>query len=76
AGAELDPISATIPVAAECAAAPVAAAEDAPVAAPLAEQPVAEVSEDAPVWPWVVGGGVLALVVAALVWALIARRRA
>lgn len=77
AGDELDPVSAVLPVAGDCAvaAAPVKAEE-----APAAEAAEAEVlSADqttAPVWPWALVGIALALGIGAVVWIVVSRRRA
>lgn len=74
AGSELDPISATIPVDADCGAAPVE--EDAPVAAaPEKAKPIAAVTDGAPAWPWLVGGGVALLAIGLAAGVLIGRRR-
>ncbi|MFF2487205.1 HtaA domain-containing protein [Microbacterium sp. NPDC058062] len=77
AGDELDPVSAVLPVAGDCAvaAAPVKAEE-----VPVAESAEAEVlSADqttAPVWPWALVGIALALGIGSVVWIVVSRRRA
>ncbi|GAA1856573.1 HtaA domain-containing protein [Microbacterium koreense] len=74
-GEALDPVSAVVPVEADCGVtAPVV--EEEPVAQPEAAEPEATAaSESSPVWPWAVGGIALVLVVAAATWIVIARRR-
>ncbi|MBD3751820.1 MAG: HtaA domain-containing protein [Micrococcales bacterium] len=73
-GEQLDPVSAVIPVTADCVTAAPAVAEEPADAAPLTTEDAASSSPEAPVWPWIAGGiGLLAVIVAAGV--LIARRR-
>jgi len=76
AGEELDPVSATIPVDAACGA--TAVAEEEPAAAPAGDAEVEAISDtaEAPVWPWLLGGGILLLAAGVLAGVLIGRRRA
>ncbi len=72
-GEALDPISAAIPVTADCVTA-VPVAEEPTDAAPVTTEDAASPTDAASVWPWIAGGvGLLAVIVAAGV--LIARRR-
>lgn len=75
AGDELDPVSAVLPVAGDCAvaAAPVKA-EEVPVAE--AAEVLSADQTTAPVWPWALVGIALALGIAAVVWIVVSRRRA
>ncbi|MGX1689217.1 HtaA domain-containing protein, partial [Microbacterium sp. NPDC055442] len=75
AGEQMDPVSAVIPVAADCGEPAVAVTEDAPVAA-AAQPEAAEPEEAASVWPWAIGGIALVVVIGAVVWIFAARRRA
>ena len=74
AGEELDPVSATIPVGAECGAAAPVDDEEEGSAAANGVTALADTSdgEGAPVWPWIVGG--LIVVLAAAGGVLVARR--
>jgi hypothetical protein len=73
-GEELDPISAIIPVTADCLTGAPAAADEPVAAVEGAAEDVASTSDPAPVWPWIAGGvGLLAVIVVAGV--LIGRRR-
>jgi hypothetical protein len=65
AGEELDPVSAVIPVGADCGSAPVAPekSESEGSAAATAVTAVPDV-QGAPVWPWIVGGLVLVALIA------------
>jgi hypothetical protein len=76
AGEELDPVSAVLPLAADCAVDAVAVDADVPVAEAAEIEAVSAESSDAPVWPWAVGGIALVLVIGALVWIVVSRRRA
>lgn len=72
-GEELDPISAIIPVTADCLTGAPAAADEPVAAVEGAAEDVASTSDPAPVWPWIAGGvGLLAVIVVAGV--LIGRR--
>lgn len=78
AGEEMDPVTAVLPLPSECGA---AAAENAEEAATTSVQrtddaTAAAADAEAPVWPWIVGGIVLVLLIALLVWILVSRRRA
>ncbi|WP_170245456.1 HtaA domain-containing protein [Microbacterium saccharophilum] len=73
AGEELDPITARIPVPADCTVAAVPATDDGGAAAAAAAPAQADADESAaPVWPWTLGGLVLLVAVVAVV---VARRR-
>ena len=78
AGESLDPVSAVIPLDAACGVAAVESeaestgGQDEPVAA----APISADVEDAPVWPWIAGGALLALLIVGAAWIVIARRRA
>lgn len=76
AGEELDPVSAVLPVAADCAIAPVAVEEETPVAEATEVEAISADQTAAPVWPWAVGGIALALGIGAVVWIVVTRRRA
>ncbi|MCC2032931.1 HtaA domain-containing protein [Microbacterium allomyrinae] len=76
AGEELDPVSAVLPLTADCAVDAVAVDADVPVAEAAEIEAVSAESSDAPVWPWAVGGIALVLVIGALVWIVVSRRRA
>ncbi|WP_396659428.1 HtaA domain-containing protein, partial [Microbacterium sp.] len=74
AGEEFDPVTATIPVSGDCAIAPAAVAEGGEAAAAgAAVTPIS--AQEAPLWPWIVGGGVLLLVAAGVTVMVISRRR-
>lgn len=78
AGEEMDPVTAVLPLPPECGA---AAAEIEEEAATTSVQrtddaTAAAADAEAPVWPWIVGGIVLVLLIALLVWILVSRRRA
>ncbi|HKP08780.1 MAG TPA: HtaA domain-containing protein [Microbacterium sp.] len=78
AGDELDPVSAVLPVATDCAVAAAPVEAEAPVAEAAETQALA-VSTDqttAPVWPWALVGIALALGIGAVVWIVVSRRRA
>lgn len=66
AGEALAPVSATIPVNADCG---VAAEVVPPVKATRIDQP------SAPVWPWILGGGLIILALAVAAGVVVARRR-
>ncbi|MEV5070470.1 HtaA domain-containing protein [Microbacterium sp. LMI12-1-1.1] len=76
AGEELDPVSAVLPVAADCAVAPVAVEDETPVAEATEVEAISADQTTAPVWPWAVGGIALALGIGAVVWIVVTRRRA
>ncbi|HEY9306620.1 MAG TPA: HtaA domain-containing protein [Microbacterium sp.] len=76
AGEVLDPVSAVLPVAADCAVAPVAVEEETPVAEATEAEAISADQTAAPVWPWAVGGIALALGIGAVVWIVVTRRRA
>ncbi|GAB3598223.1 HtaA domain-containing protein [Microbacterium tumbae] len=74
AGEALDPVSAVVPVDAECGTAPVAEPEaETAVTDTQVEEVPEETGGDAPVWPWIAGGAVL-LVLAFAAGLLVARR--
>ncbi|QTV80628.1 HtaA domain-containing protein [Microbacterium sp. NIBRBAC000506063] len=73
AGEELDPVSAVIPVAADCGA-PVEA-EPIVEAAPIEEAPEESDAGGAPVWPWIAGGVLLALLLGIGIGVLATRGR-
>ncbi|KJL45427.1 HtaA domain-containing protein [Microbacterium trichothecenolyticum] len=77
AGDELDPVSAVLPAAGDCAvaAAPVKA-EEVPVAEAAEAEALSADRTTAPVWPWVLVGIALALGIGAVVWIVVSRRRA
>ncbi|GAA5034249.1 hypothetical protein GCM10025738_18550 [Microbacterium fluvii] len=75
AGEQLDPVSAEIPVPADCEVVVAAPAEDGVEAAPEQTDAVATSDEGAPIWPWALGGLVLVAAVAAVVAVNVARRR-
>ncbi|MFB7882782.1 HtaA domain-containing protein [Microbacterium sp. NPDC056057] len=77
AGDELDPVSAVLPVAGDCAvaAAPVKA-EEVPVAEAAEAEVLSADQTTAPVWPWALVGIALALGIGAVVWIVVSRRRA
>ncbi|WP_194410196.1 HtaA domain-containing protein [Microbacterium cremeum] len=75
AGESLDPVSAVLPIATECAVEPAAGDAEAPVAE-AAETDAATAEPTAPVWPWAIGGIALALGIGAVVWIVASRRRA
>lgn len=75
AGEALDPISAVIPVEAECGEAVAAPTdEDEAVAAPVTTTAAVDES-GAPLWPWAIGGLVLVAAVAVVTGVVIGRRR-
>jgi len=76
AGEALDPVSAVLPVADDCAVAAPAVADEVPVAEAAEAEAVSAVPAAAPMWPWAVGGIVLVLAAGAVVWIVVARRRA
>ena len=77
AGEALDPVSAVLPVDADCGVVVVAApAEDVPVAEATDVDAIAAEPAAAPIWPWAVGGIALALGIGAVVWIVLSRRRA
>jgi len=76
AGEALDPVSAVLPVAADCAVAAPVADDGAAVATAAEVDASSATPEAAPMWPWAVGGIVFVLAAGVVVWIVVARRRA
>ncbi|GAA3036403.1 HtaA domain-containing protein [Microbacterium dextranolyticum] len=75
AGSELDPVSATIPVAADCGAPVTAEKAEAAAAPPVTVHEAEPAAEAAPLWPWALGGGLVLVAALVVTGVLIARRR-
>lgn len=76
AGEALDPVSAVLPISAECGVEPAASEADAPVAEAVKTDAATADPAAAAVWPWAIGGIVVALGIGAIVWIAASRRRA